>query len=87
MATITPNEHAPADSERYDLASDTIFVKPGESVESNDPTVVANALVHPWLDVEGSVEDEAEEPTDEEPEADAPGDDSYSGIFAAGDDA
>jgi hypothetical protein len=51
MATIVPNDSAPADLSTVSLANEVLDLS-GGSVESEDREVLAAAEVHPWLAVE-----------------------------------
>lgn len=53
MATIKPNDHAPAESVHYVLAAGEGFdLDAGGSYESDDRALLAAAADHPWLKVE-----------------------------------
>jgi hypothetical protein len=52
MATIRPNENAPAEEVHYTLPSAEFDLGPGGSYESDDRAVAAAAEDHPWLEVE-----------------------------------
>lgn len=52
MATIKPNENAPAEDVRYLLANEELVLAPGGSTDTEDRLVLAAALEHPWLEVE-----------------------------------
>ena len=89
MATISPTEYAPDEAATYNFANlEPITLTPGETLDTDDPALVAAVNEHPWLSVEGVVEvvpaDEPEADEVDEPEAD----DTFNrGFFAAGDDA
>ncbi len=52
MAKITLSDKAPEGAKLFSLASDEIEVP----FETNDPEILSNAGVHPWLKVERDVE-------------------------------
>lgn len=58
MTNIVPNENAPDEVVRYGLGETADFeLGPGDTYETNDPAILAEAETHPWLAVE---RDEAE---------------------------
>lgn len=80
MATIRPNENAPAEDVNYILPTESFELGAGGSYESDDPAVLAAALAHPWLEVEYS---DAESVIYEAPRKSiAPEDDPYSGYHS-----
>lgn len=80
MATIRPNENAPAEDVNYILPTETFELGADGSFESDDPAVLAAALAHPWLAVEYS---EQESVVYEAPRKSiAPEDDPYSGYHS-----
>ena len=62
MATIRPNDHAPAEDVRYTFPTADIDLGPGGSYETDERDVLSAADVHPWLTVEYPVLDEADIP-------------------------
>lgn len=53
MPKITPSDLAPDTEVFYGLGqSDGFSLAPGEEYATDAPDVVANALAHPWLEVE-----------------------------------
>lgn len=54
MATITLSDKAPKDAGviSFNFAEDEFQLEGTESHESEDPGLISNARVHPWLDVE-----------------------------------
>ena len=52
MATIRPNDNAPAEEAKYILPTVTFDLAPGASFETDDRDALAAAEVHPWLTVE-----------------------------------
>lgn len=52
MAKITHSELAPAEKVVYTLANEQFELTAKGSYESDDPIVLSNAEVHPWLSVE-----------------------------------
>jgi hypothetical protein len=51
MATIVPNDSAPADFHHLSLANAELDFSSGP-VESDDPVTISNAEAHPWVFVE-----------------------------------
>lgn len=52
MATIKPNENAPAQEVKYLLANEELVLASGGTHDSDDPVLLAAADAHPWLEVE-----------------------------------
>jgi hypothetical protein len=59
MANVVPSELAPDEAQTYSLGNVTFELATGDSYETDDREVIANAVVHPWLNVEYA---EGEEP-------------------------
>lgn len=59
MATIRPNDNAPAGEVEYNLPTAKFTLGSGDSYETEDRTVLSDAAVHPWLTVEYPEVDEA----------------------------
>lgn len=52
MPHIVPNAEAPKDSVHYSFGSGEFDLAPGDKFETASTGLVAEALSHPWLDVE-----------------------------------
>jgi hypothetical protein len=52
MATIKTSDLAPKEKIKFSLVNDTFDLTPSGTYETNDPAVLANALMHPWLVVD-----------------------------------
>lgn len=52
MATIRPNDNAPAEEVHYTLPTAEFDLGVGDSYESDDRAVIEAAQDHPWLEVE-----------------------------------
>jgi hypothetical protein len=59
MATIRPNDNAPAEEAKYIFAAATFDLAPGGSYETDDRSLLSDAEIHPWLEVEYPEVDEA----------------------------
>ena len=66
MATIKPNEHAPAEEVRYILANEELVLASGGSTDTDDRAVISAAESHPWLEVEYPAPSETPEKPAEE---------------------
>lgn len=58
MATIRPNDNAPAEEVKYIFSADTFDLAPGGSYETDDRDTLGGAETHPWLEVEYPTADE-----------------------------
>jgi hypothetical protein len=52
MATIRPNENAPAGEVKYILPTATFDLADSGEYTTDDRTVLSDAETHPWLEVE-----------------------------------
>jgi hypothetical protein len=52
MATIRPNDNAPADSVNYIFPLETFELAAGGSYETENQNTISAAVSHPWLEVE-----------------------------------
>lgn len=52
MATIRPNDNAPAEDVTYILPTETFELGAGGSFETEDRATISAAVDHPWLEVE-----------------------------------
>src|SRR4051794_36556247 len=52
MATIRPNDNAPAEDVKYLLGNAVVDLAEGGTYETDDRYVIAAAEAHPWLAVE-----------------------------------
>lgn len=52
MATIRPNDNAPAEDVKYIFPTATFDIASGGSYETDDRAILSAAEDHPWLDVE-----------------------------------
>lgn len=59
MATIRPNDNAPAEEAKYILPTVTFDLAAGGSFETDDRAALAAAEAHPWLEVEYDAAEEA----------------------------
>lgn len=59
MATIRPNDNAPAEDVKYIFPTVTFDLAPGGSYDTEDRDAMAAAEAHPWLEVEYPVVEEA----------------------------
>lgn len=61
MATIRPNDNAPADSVKYIFPLETFDLAEGGEYETDNRNTLAAATSHPWLEVEYATVDELSE--------------------------
>ena len=59
MATIRPNDNAPAEDVKYIFPTVTFDLSSGGTYETDDRSALAAALAHPWLTVEYPAAEEA----------------------------
>jgi hypothetical protein len=52
MATIRPNDNAPAEAAKYIFPLETFELAPGGEFQTEDRNTLAAAESHPWLEVE-----------------------------------
>ena len=64
MATIRPNDNAPADSVKYIFPLESFDLAVGGEFETDNRNTIAAATSHPWLDVEAPTVDELSEERD-----------------------
>jgi hypothetical protein len=67
MALIVLSENAPQEKIHFSLSSVSFDLAPGESFETDDNVVLADARTHPWLTIKIVEPDPEPEPGDDEP--------------------